>query len=366
MIIAICVHNLANGGAERVAALWAEGFLSDGNEVHLITCEPDARVDYDISQSIFHHLIYCEGNPVKRYFGKIWQLRRLIQVIHPDVAIAVLHPWNRWLLLATCGLGVPVINTEHDSFERPNTAPMLMRTKVDKFILNRFFKGVTVLTSVDKRIAEKHIKKVFEMPNPLAFVPVKNLPSKKHIIIAAGRLDEWYCKGFDVLIKAWGRIARKFPDWKLQIAGGGKEPNVARVTGFVKDNDVVGQVELLGFRKDIVSLFKEASIFVLSSRYEGFGLVLIEAMSQGCACIACDYNGRQREIIRSDDEGLTCLPDDVTTLSEELERLINEKSSREMIQMNSIERAWYFSVDNTTKRWYEVFKQLKIIKTVQE
>ena len=130
MKIVICVHNLANGGAERVAALWAEGFASDGNEVHMVTCEPNARVDYDISKSIFRHLIYSEGNPLKRYFGKVSQLRRLIKELHPDVAIAVLYPWNFWLLMATIGLDVPVINTQHDSFERPDTAPMLLRTKI--------------------------------------------------------------------------------------------------------------------------------------------------------------------------------------------------------------------------------------------
>ena len=138
MRIVICVHNLANGGAERVAVLWAEGFAADGNEVHLITCEPQARVDYEISESICHHSIYCEGNPLKRYYGKVWQLRKLMKELHPDVSLAVLPPWNMWLLMATCGLGIPVINTEHDSFERPESAPMPNGRKIDKFVINIF------------------------------------------------------------------------------------------------------------------------------------------------------------------------------------------------------------------------------------
>ncbi len=360
MRIVICVHNLANGGAERVAVLWAEGFAADGNEVHLITCEPNARVDYDISQTIQHHLIYSEGNSVKRYFGKVWQLRKLLKEIKPDVALSVLHPWNIWLIMATCGLNIPVINTEHDSFERPESAPMSFGAKIDKFIINNFCKGVTVLTNADKKIAEKYIKKAFVMPNPLAFTPVQEIPFKKNIIIAAGRIDEWHCKGFDVIISAWSKIASKHPEWKLVVAGGGNNQNVELVNQMIKDNEIESQSELLGFRKDIVSLFMESSIFVLGSRYEGFGLVLIEAMSQGCACIACDYNGRQSEIIRNEEEGLICMPEDIDTMAMHLERLINNQTFRDKLQKNAVERSRFFSIESTTKRWYEVFKNLGI------
>ncbi len=360
MRIVICVHNLANGGAERVAVLWAKGFAADGNEVHLITCEPDSRVDYDIPSTIRCHSIYCEGNPFSRYFGKVLKLRHLLKELHPNVALAVLHPWNIWLLMASFGLNIPIINTEHDSFERPVSAPMSLSAKIDKFYLNRFCSGVTVLTEADGVIARKHLKRVFVMPNPLAFSPVEKLPSKKKNIISAGRLDEWYCKGFDVLIRSWGIIAAKYPEWKLIIAGGGDEQSVSIVNNLIAENGLTEQISLVGFRKDIMNLFREASIFVLSSRYEGFGLVLIEAMSQGCACVACDYNGRQREIIRNQEEGLLCNPDDVVAMSRMIEKLINDESLRINIQNNAIERSQAFSLEGVTERWYEIFRELNI------
>ena len=146
------------------------------------------------------------------------------------------------------------------------------------------------------------------MPNPLGLQPVNDIPHKQNIILAVGRLDDWHVKGFDVLIRAWARVVSSFKflvstdGWKLQIAGTGSEESLNYLKQLCKENGVEDSVEFLGFRKDVEKLYQEASIYVLSSRYEGFGLVLIEAMSQGCACVACDYKGRQREIIAPEED----------------------------------------------------------------
>lgn len=128
-------------------------------------------------------------------------------------------------------------------------------------------------------------------------------------------------------------------------------------------------IEFLGFQKDIEKLYQEASIFVLSSRYEGFGLVLIEAMSQGCACVACDYKGRQREIlsplqgdslkvngysdhgIEATENGILCEPEDVEALAEAIKKMIEDDEYREGIRANAIERSKYYSIENTMDRW---------------
>ena len=120
-----------------------------------------------------------------------------------------------------------------------------------------------------------------------------------------------------------------------------------------KENGVEDSVEFLGFQEDMGSLYKNASVFVLSSRYEGFGLVLIEAMSQGCACVACDYKGRQREIIKNDSQGLCCEPDNVDMLAESLHKMICDDNYRESVRKNAIERSKYYSIENTINRWEE-------------
>ena len=146
-------------------------------------------------------------------------------------------------------------------------------------------------------------------------------------------------------------------------------------------------------------LYQDASIFVLSSRYEGFGLVLIEAMSQGCACIACDYKGRQREIMCPEghgsklppslshaprlrdstasvddlrfkvqgsnnkvelcETGILCEPDNVEALAEAMRKMIVDDEYRESVRKNAIERSKYYSIENTMDRWEELLNKLK-------
>lgn len=361
MRVLICVHNLSNGGAERVAVLWANGFARRGYDVHVVTAEKDAPVDYELATGVTNHLIYSEGNPLKRYFAKVWQLRNLLKEIKPDVAISVLPPFNLWLLITTIGLGVPVINTEHDSFERPQSAPMPLRAKFNKFFLNNFFRGVTLLTSADKEIYGRNKKNVFVHPNPLVFNPIDFEPKRKKVILAAGRLNDWFSKGFDLLIAAWGKIATQFPDWDLCIAGNGEQTDIEKLESFITEANLNGRVKLLGFHQDIIRLYQESEIFVLSSRYEGFGLVLIEAMSQGCACIACDYKGRQKEILKDETMGLYCPTEDIDALSSCLRKMIENDALRISIRKNSVERSKCYSVENIVNRWEEIFRSLQIM-----
>ena len=168
----------------------------------------------------------------------------------------------------------------------------------------------------------------------------------------------WDVKGFDLLIKAWGAIAEDHPDWKLRIAGTGNKQSVDFLKNLAVSNNVQDRIDFLGFRDDVISLYKESEVFVLSSRYEGFGMVLIEAMSQGCACVACDYKGRQAEIITSENQGLLCETDDERSLSASLDKMLSDDAYRKQCQRNAIEQSNNFSINKTIDRWYGIFDSI--------
>ena len=179
------------------------------------------------------------------------------------------------------------------------------------------------------------------------------------MILAAGRVDNWHYKGFDVLLRAWGRIAQDFHDWTLEIAGVYKDPQTRiYLDSVAQEADIKDRLHYLGFQDDMQSLFQRSSVFVLSSRYEGFGLVLIEAMSQGCACVACDYNGRQREIITSRNEGVLCLPDSVDDLAQSLRKVLSDDDYRYDIQRGGLKRSEYYSVGHIVSMWENLFRSL--------
>ncbi len=195
------------------------------------------------------------------------------------------------------------------------------------------------------------------MRNPLCYEP-SYITEKEKIILAVGRLDAWYVKGFDLLISAWGKIASKYEDWKLVIAGQGNDNSVSLMENFIKQNNVEDRVVLAGFTNNIIEWYKKSSIFVLSSRWEGFGLVLIEAMSQSCACIAADFRGRQNEIISKKDEGILCDIDNVDSLSSSMSLLIDNQELRSKIQFNAYQRSKYYQIETVIKDWNLLIKDI--------
>lgn len=359
MKIFIACNRLGVGGSERVAVVLANGFANNGHQVFLVSNLLD-EITYTINKNVtLLPLFSCNKPKVKKWFSAIPNMRKHLQEYHPDVVIGIIGTYALISRIASIGMDIPIIMTEHNSFERPLSAPMNKWTRFEKFCLNKIYKYITVLTEADKRVIGRRLKNVVVMPNPLSLEPITTLLEKEKIILAAGRLDAWHVKGFDLLIEAWGRIASKHPDWVLQIAGSyNNVRNMEFLQSLVEEKGLVNRVIFLGFQKEIAELYKKTEIFVLSSRYEGFGLVLIEAMSQGCACIACDYKGRQAEIIQNQKEGIVCQSENVIDLVDAIEKLISNSVLRKNIQMAGIDRSKYYSIESTIERWEKYLSEI--------
>lgn len=384
MKIFIVQSHLGGGGAERVGVMLANGFSSRGHDVTIAT-DLNANQNYIPLASVkTANIVSSKKNVLIKWCYAIWYLRKISAKSRPDVIIGIMQLSSFVSKVSTIGLGIPTIMMEHYYFESPNGLTSF--EKFCKFYLNKVYPIVTVLTSADKTIAEQSLKHVVIMPNPLALKPIVNKGVRNNVLLAIGRLDAWYYKGFDVLIHAWARIVSSFKflvstdGWKLQIAGTGSEESLNYLKQLCKENGVEDFVEFLGFRKDVERLYQEASVFVLSSRYEAFGLVLIEAMSQGCACVACDYKGRQSEILNPTqdqtfetrnlklepqnnnvelcDNGILCKPDNVEALTDAMAKMIMDDEYRESVRKNAIERSKYYSIENTMNRWESLLSQV--------
>ena len=364
------VYRLTGGGAERVAALWANGFVERGYQVSMIIVERTSS-QYPMSDNV--ERLYITFPTKNRYIRKICKLVRLyqwyylyklnhiLQSIQPDVFISVNGPYARDAEMMSRGLKTKIIQTCHSSFDLPNNAPAIRLEGLKNiYELEAHIKTHTVLTQADKDFIGDRFNRVYVMPNPLAFTPIKSIPVKEKIVMACGRLEVWDVKGFDLLIKAWGLVGRQYPDWRLQIVGADDGKSEKYLQGLARESHIEQQVDFLGFREDVVSLYKKAEIFVLSSRYEGFGMVLIEAMSQGCACIACDYKGRQKEIIEDETQGIICPADNLNALADSINKMISDAEYRNRCQLGALERVTYFSLDNTINRWEKIFREIGV------
>ena len=406
MKICIVCPRLCHGGAERVAVSLANGFVARGHEV-IFFADLYEEQTFALDESIqLLNLVPQTKNKFKKWMGAVRLLRKQLKKDNPDVIIGIMSLCSLIAKLASVGMRIPVIATEHNAFERPEEVKLSFLERFYKFYFCKFYSCLTVLAESDKKLISNKLKNVAVMPNPLPLESASSNPSKQRVVLACGRIDNWYCKGFDVLIRAFGKLVQGFKSkvqdegWKLVIAGVWRNPETRTfLDGIAKECGVLDKIEYTGFVEDMQKLYAESSIFVLSSRYEGFGLVLIEAMSQGCACVACDYKGRQREIMCPEGQssklppslsraprlrdstasvddlrfkvqgsnnkvelcetGILCEPDDVESLAAGLRKMIEDDEYRESVRAKAIERSKYYSIENTMDRWEKLLTSVQ-------
>ena len=141
----------------------------------------------------------------------------------------------------------------------------------------------------------------------------------KKTILSVGRLEEQ--KNYSDLIKAWSLIANKYPEWNIEIVGDGEQR--PKLTDLVSELKLTESVCLSSFTNDVESKYLNSSIFVLCSLYEGFGMVILEAMSYGVPCISYDTQCGPSSIIQNGEDGLIVPLGNIKALSESMESLIS-------------------------------------------
>ena len=214
------------------------------------------------------------------------------------------------------------------------------------------------LTSADKTNWEKHVNiPIFVIPNLVTVYPndISCYSERSNRIICVGRLTRQ--KGFDYLIKAWALIANKYPGWKIDIFGSGDLEDF-----LIQMIDNYNLKESITINKPTSNIFEEydrSSIYILSSRYEGFCLVLLEAMSFGIPCISFNCPHGLSDMITNGEEGILVPVGDINKLAESIEWMITHKEERERMSQNSREKVKYYLAENIMPQWVELFNKIK-------
>lgn len=227
-----------------------------------------------------------------------------------------------------------------------------------RYFAARYSDAVVVLGKKDKANYMdnlKNIKRVEHIYNPVIFHTSEKADLSVKRVLAVGRLEEQ--KGFDMLLDIWKQIEDKgeYDEWKLSIIGSGSKQQE-----LLEQKKSLGlkQVEILPFQRRIEDFYKSSSVFVLSSRYEGFGLVLLEAQAYGLPLLSFDVKEGPNEIITDGENGYLVKAFDEKEFAEKLLYLMGNEKERLRLGANADKDLWRFSQENVIPQWIELIEGL--------
>lgn len=220
------------------------------------------------------------------------------------------------------------------------------------------FDRIIVMTEGEKREWDLGDKVVF-IPNMLSFYPDKVSVSRHahHRIISVGRYA--YQKGYDMLIEAWKIVQDKYPDWSLHIYGShdGDMGDYNQLKTTI-NNSQIQNVFLYPASNDVYSEYAKSDLYVMSSRFESFGLVLIEAMSCGLPIISFDCHFGPRSIIVDGETGILVPPSDVKKLAESICFMIEHPDERMRMGGNARTEVSKYKPERILSVWQQFYQSL--------
>jgi glycosyltransferase involved in cell wall biosynthesis len=220
----------------------------------------------------------------------------------------------------------------------------------------RSLDALAVLTEEDRRDYAEALgsTRVVRVPNAVPPLSGERARPESKVAVAAGRLNSQ--KGFDLLIDAWRPVAAEHPDWQLRIYGRGLQR--AALRRQILDAGLSDDVLLPGPTRDLGEALSQGSVFVLSSRFEGFGIVVVEAMSKGLAVVSFDCPRGPGEIIDDGRDGVLVPAGDVGALSRALLDVIGDEERRRALGAAALATARRYDPETVGAAWVALLDDL--------
>nr|WP_315592637.1 glycosyltransferase [uncultured Cupriavidus sp.] len=315
----------AFAGAERMTAVIANRLTALGFRVHVLSLW-DRRSCFPLDERVAHHSLF-ESRPSfeHKYLATTLGIRKYLREHRIDVLVEVDTMLSLFTVPAALGLPTRRIAWEHCHFDEDLGKKA---RRVARRLAALTNSAIVVLTERDRQRWQQALSPripIHVIPNPLPFpYPAQAVSGDAKSVLAVGRLTA--VKGFDVLLDAWAIVQAHAPEWTLKIVGEGEERE--RLEAQAERLGIASSVSMPGTSANIESSYQSASILCMTSRYEGFGMVLIEAMAHGLAVVSTNCEAGPRELL-ADQNAIPTVPvDDVQSTAAALQKIMEDETSR--------------------------------------
>ena len=311
------------GGAERVTSILVNEWAKNDCETRILVTRTEKISKYPLAQKV--EVVSCYEDIKKAKVGQLAIIRIIRETCKewkPDVVISFYNDLCALASIAILGLHIPLIYSERNDPNRTNQRPIDQVYR--KIVENRADKIVFQTKGAQACYPPKVQKKSAVILNPLdtSAFPTHDFSKEKKEIVSVGRLEPQ--KNQKLLIESFSMLGEELSDYNLVIYGEGSLRK--ELKAFVESKGLTNRVFLPGAKSEIQNYIKDASLFVLSSDYEGIPNALIEAMAIGLPCVSTDCSpGGARELICSGENGVIVPCNSKKDLANAIIEIINDK-----------------------------------------
>ncbi|OAB25706.1 Glycosyltransferase involved in cell wall bisynthesis [Flavobacterium fryxellicola] len=358
------IPNINNeGGVARVLSVKTNYLIEQlGYEVHILTQNDGfSPLFYPFNKTIIFHDMLLTGTAIG--FFNLYQnaLKTKVKTIQPDVIIVCDNGLKAYLIPFVLKNKIPLILEMHSSrFIEEREVKKNIFTKVTSIFRSilktrgiKKYDQFVVLTS--ESVKEWNVKNTLVIPNPLWFTTEKQNALQNKKVIAVGR--HTYEKGFDRMLAIWSKVLINHPDWSLDIYGKSTENLDLRL--IAKNLDICNTISFLEPVQNIEEKYLEASFYLMTSRFEAFGMVLIEAMAAGLPIVAYDCPSGPRGIVTPNENGFLIENGNESDYVQAVEALIENVTLRQQMGEKAKLSSEKYNIDVIMQTWNELFIGIK-------
>ncbi|MDR0300036.1 MAG: glycosyltransferase family 4 protein [Streptococcaceae bacterium] len=346
-----------SGGTERVGTMIANELVKRGHDVTILSIwnhgesffplNPEIHVDFLFNDGI-------EGKLYRTYIYAIEKFRRYFKKNKFDIVVDIDTELARFTAYALHGLPTKHLSWEHFNYQHTLADKKRIRC------LNLVKKYSDKLIVLTKQDLEMHLKvgvprqKLVQIYNPTPFENAMPSVRSEKTFMSIGRPFD--TKGYDLLLQAWKEVEKELPDWSVQIIG--DEQDEWRLNEIISSNNLE-RVCLIGKTAEPEKYYDTASIYLLTSRYEGFPTVLLEAMSKGLPVISFNcMTGPQEQVVQGE-TGELIEPLNIEALAETMIKLARNRQKQNQYAAKALIEVQKFNIQEIGNKWEKVIREIK-------